>query len=146
LSTAFRRCMTGTTHHASLLSTSAILLPLSPGAQMVSRHPWHLRLRLVSLLYQTGHKTILRMSILIILQASLERNGAMYVSRYMHCDSDIGRKERSCVAITNTSLSVLANLGLALCGWILITLPVYILNTSRVMNAFPSRIHYSRER
>jgi hypothetical protein len=54
-----------TTYHASLLSTSAILLPLSAGTQMVSRHPWHLRLHLVSFLYQTGHKTILWMSISI---------------------------------------------------------------------------------
>src|SRR5579859_7119819 len=132
------------TRHASLLSTSAILLPLSPGTQMVSRHPWHLRLRLVSFPYQTGHKTILRMSISIILLASLERNEAMHVSRYMHCDSDIGRKERSYVAITNTSLSIRANSVLA--PTLLVTLPAYILITFCVMDAFLSRTHYSRER
>jgi len=148
----FRRCIMCTTHRASLLSTSAILLPLSHGSQMVSRHPWHLRLRLVSFLYQTGHKTILQTSTSIILQALLERNGARHVSGYMHCNSDIGRRERSCVATTNTSLQYVRRhrflpyqTGLTLFGWTLV-LPVYVLNL-RVMDAFLSQcIHYEQER
>jgi hypothetical protein len=126
------------THHASSPPVPSVS---SQTMQSVSQHPWHCQLRLVFFLYQTGHKTILRMSILIILLASLERNRAIY----MHCDSDIGRKERSCVAITNTSLSILANL-LSLCGWTWVTLPAYLLNMSHVMDAFLSSIHYMRER